>query len=425
MDGDIGVESIQGKGSTFFFTAKFEIANRNNISSEDFEKLRNMKVLIVDSDRSNLEIMRSYLEEYEIKVSKSENGEKAIAELLKCENSEDKIDIIISEYNMSDMNGYELASAIKSIPSIRDTKLIMLTSISQKEAAFKVKEKGINVFLSKPVKRDELINCVMTAAGLKQSVENTEEIVTECIQKEATLTHTPKILLAEDNITNRKIVIAMLKTKGLVCDIAENGKEAYQACLKDNYDIVFMDCQMPIMDGYEATKKIRNAEADNKHTKIIAMTANAMDGDKEKCIETGMDDYISKPIDSEKMFKMIEENMKNINNVKIYSNYIDDSLEAFISNSGIALDDAKEIFDDYINSMAENLKNLEEAIESDDFERLAKGSHQLKGSSGNLRINEIYELAKKLEEAAKNKNKSSCEGLFLKIKNYVENDIYI
>jgi len=117
----------------------------------------------------------------------------------------------------------------------------------------------------------------------------------------------PRILLVEDNVVNRKIIVAMLQSHDMTCDLAMDGNEAYQAVINKHYDLVFMDCQMPVIDGFEATGKIRNAEESNKHTKIIAMTANAMTGDREKCLKVGMDDYISKPIDFEIMFKMIDE----------------------------------------------------------------------------------------------------------------------
>jgi len=421
MEGDIGVESIKGKGSTFLFTAKFEILNRRNeaISTES-RNLKNMKVLIVDDNKSNQKITRSYLEEYGINVLEAENGENAIAELLKYANNDDRIEVVISDYQMPGMSGYELASAIKASPLISDTRLILLTSASQKGDALKAKGKGFEAYLSKPIKRDELLGCVKLVTGLKEEKENNQAIITKYTHKEVEMSQKPRILLAEDNVINQKVFVAMLKNKGFTCDIVENGKEAYRSCNINNYDIVFMDCQMPVMDGYEATGKIRGAEAGNRHTRIIAMTANAMEGDREKCLKAGMDDYLSKPIDFEVMFKMIEENTHHDDIRKTHFDFIDNSMEVFIANTRLGMDDAKEIFNDYINSIPNMLKNFEQAIESDDFESLSRWSHQFKGSSGNLQINEIYQLAIKLEEAANNKDKSNCEKIFLEIKKLFE-----
>lgn len=413
MGGSIEIESVEGKGSTFSFTAEFEIISKaNEAINIEYKKLENMKVLIVDDNKNNQKITRSYLEEYRINVLETESGESAIAELLKYAGSDNGINVVISDYQMPGMSGYELASAIKATPSIKDIPLILLTSASQRGDAIKAKEKGFKAYLSKPVKRDELIGCVMMVTGLKHEPQNDKSIITKYTQKEVEMANMPRILLAEDNAVNRKVVVEILKNKGFICDIAGNGKEAYQACLLKNYDIVFMDCQMPVMDGYEATAKIRDAEGESKHTKIIAMTANAMEGDKEKCLKAGMDDYISKPIDFEKLLKMIEERPEQ----KVQYDFINKSMDNFIANTGLEIEDAKEIFNDYIEVIPVMLKNIEKALKSDDFENLRRLSHQLKGSSGNLRINEIYELALKLEGFARNKDRSECGKLIFEIK---------
>ncbi|MGE5474322.1 MAG: response regulator, partial [Ignavibacteriales bacterium] len=336
-------------------------------------------------------------------------------ELLKQANNGNGIEVVITDYQMPGMSGYELASQIKSTPSISDTSLILLTSTSQKGDAFKAKEKGFQAYLSKPIKRDELIGCVMLVTGLEQGEDKNESIITKYSQQEVKMANMPRILLAEDNAINRKVVVHILKNKGLTCDIAENGREAYQACLVKNYDIVFMDCQMPVMDGYQAAEKIREAEKGNRHTKIIAMTANAMEGDREKCINAGMDDYISKPINFETIIKMIEESFQQ-ETKKMQYDFVDKGMEAFISSSGLEVNDVKEIYDDYIDSMPNMLNNIGKAVKSDDFEGLKVLAHQFKGSSGNLRIDEVYELALKLEEFAKGNDKSNCERTFSEIK---------
>jgi len=176
-----------------------------------------------------------------------------------------------------------------------------------------------------------------------------------------------------------------------------------------------MDCQMPIMDGYQSTAKIREDEGESRHTTIIAMTANAMEGDKAKCMDAGMDDYISKPIDFDIMFAMIAAYTKNQEQSLDYFDLIDKNIDGFIHNTGIGIEDAKELFQDFISYLPDLLKGIQVSIDNDDFEQTVKLSHQLKGSSGNLRIGSIYEIAAKLEEAAKNKEKEECERLFQKI----------
>ena len=175
---------------------------------------------------------------------------------------------------------------------------------------------------------------------------------------------------------------------------------------------------MPVMDGFEATERIRNAEGSNKHTRIIAMTANAMAGDREKCLRVGMDEYISKPIDFEIMFKMIEETTVH-KTIPRKSEYIYKCMESFMTQTGLDKNDTNKIFEVYVKSLHEMMKNIEEALVNNDFKELCKISHQLKGSSGNLKIKEIFELAKMLETSALTKDKSDCELTFLKMKDYL------
>ena len=241
-----------------------------------------------------------------LKVFEAKDAGSAITTIISNANTKNKISIAIIDYQMPDMSGYELATTLKTIPFAKDIKLILLTSVTQKGDGKVAKEYGFSGYLSKPVRRDDLLNCIAIVLGLKKEDEEEHEVVTKHMVKEVKNALKPKILLVEDNEMNRKIVISMLKSRDMTCDVALNGSEALKAVSEKDYDIVFMDCQMPVMDGYESTSKIRLLEGDKKHTTIIAMTANAMEGDSEKCIEAGMDDYISKPINFDIMFNMIE-----------------------------------------------------------------------------------------------------------------------
>ncbi|MDT8719243.1 response regulator [Clostridium sp. 19966] len=229
-----------------------------------------------------------------------------------------------------------------------------------------------------------------------------------------------RILLVDDNEMNRKIVINVLKSRNMTCDIAVNGLEALKSVSEKDYDVVFMDCQMPIMDGYESTARIRLLEGERKHTRIIAMTANAMAGDCEKCLAAGMDDYISKPINFELMFQKIEANTKNQKNELNYNGIIDKNIDRFVEMSGLGREDALELFEDYIRCLTELIQEINQTVNSKDFHKLAGLSHELKGSSGTLRIDSIYELALELEKAAKNHEIDECIKFFNGIKNILK-----
>jgi len=218
-----------------------------------------------------------------------------------------------------------------------------------------------------------------------------------------------------NNETNRKIVIAMLKLRKLTCDVTLNGLEAYQAILRKNYDIILMDCQMPGMDGYQTTERIRKLEGSKKHTIIIAMTANAMEGEKDKCLASGMDDYIKKPINFDTLFEMIEGNLVGSKGNSELLDFLVSYIDVFAESTGLTLDDAKEIFVDYATNLSNLLQEIEDSIAQDDLEKLARLAHQVKGTSGTLKITSIFDWAAKLEKVALNQEKEACKRIFKEI----------
>jgi len=265
------------------------------------------------------------------------------------------------------------------------------------------------------------VKIVQKAVVIKEPASMNDEIsyVEDGIQSKLRRFRTankPTILLVEDNEMNRKIVMLMLKNRAMSCDIATNGKEAYMAVRKKEYDIVFMDCQMPIMDGYESTTKIREDEGDLKHTTIIAMTANTMEGDKTKCFAAGMDDYISKPIDFELMFQLIDKYSKQQGISDEKNAFIDNNITRFMESTGMEMEDATDIFNEFIVYLPRIMSEIRVSIDQNSFDELRKFAHQLKGAAGNLRITSMYELALQLEKAANEQKLEECERLFNELK---------
>lgn len=412
MGGVISVDSVYGQGSTFKFNIKLKVTKRASDFRFIFEKLNDINVLIVEDNDNNRRSVSSYFQGTKLNVIEAKNGTSAITAILSNSNTKNKISIAVIDSQMTDMSGYELATALKTIPSTKEVKLILLTPVNQKVDSEILKEYGFAAYLAKPVRKHDLLDSIALVMGLKKEYKE-EQIIIKNTVKDCLK---PRILLVEDNKMNRKIVINMLKTRSMTCDVAVNGSEALKALSEKEYDIVFMDCQMPVMDGYECTSKIRQIEGDKKHTTIIAMTANAMEGDSEKCIEAGMDYYISKPINFEIMFNMIEENTKERKSVDNYNSIIDNNIDNLVRETGLDKEDAREILEDYIKAMPDLFSGISEAIDNRDFNKLAKVTHELKGSSGTLRIVSIYELAIKLEEAAKKQELDECISLFIQIK---------
>lgn len=412
MGGVISVESVYGQGSTFKFNIKLKVTKRAADYKFIFKKLNDINILIVDDNDNNRRSVSSYFQGTKLNVIEAKDGTSAITAILSNSNTKNKINIAVIDSQMTDMSGYELATALKTIPFTKDVKLILLTPVNQKVESEVLKEYGFAAYLAKPVRKHDLLDSIALVMGLKKEDKNKQIITKNTVKNDLK----PRILLVEDNKMNRKIVISMLKTRNMTCDVAVNGSEALKALSEKEYDVVFMDCQMPVMDGYECTSKIRLLEGDKKHTTIIAMTANAMEGDSEKCIEAGMDYYISKPINFEIMFNMIEENTKERKNVDNYNSIIDNNIDNLVEETGLDKEDAREILDDYLKALPDLFLGISDAIDKRDFNKLAKVTHELKGSSGTLRIVSIYELAVKLEEAAKKQELDDCISLFVQIK---------
>jgi len=416
MSGEISVESIPGKGSTFKFDVHLPIAERVLKPKFSFENLHGVNILIVDDNANNRKIVSSYFEGTGLKVFEAKDAGSAITTIISNESTKNKISIALLDYQMPGMSGYELATTLKSIPLAKDIKLILLTSATKIGDGKAAREHGFSGYLSKPFRKDDLLSCIAIVLGLKKEAEEEQQVVTKHVVKEVKNSLKPNILLVEDNEMNRKIFISILKSRDMTCDVAVNGNEALEVVSEKDYDIVFMDCQMPVMDGYESTSKIRLFEGNKKHTKIIAMTANAMAGDREKCIEAGMDDYISKPINFDIMFNMIEEITKKIELECEYTSIIDNNIDNFVEITGLEKNDAKEILEEYIKYLPELFAGINEAIEIKDFNKLAKLTHELKGSSGTFRITSIHELAIKLEEKVIEEEMDECARLFIQIK---------
>ncbi|MEI9997882.1 MAG: response regulator [Verrucomicrobiota bacterium] len=309
MSGEIKVVSEVGKGSTFSFTAIFEkqVITLKSVVHQD---LSGLHVLIVDDNATNREILDHHTRIWKMRSSLAENGKQAL-EMLRAASTKDPFELAILDMQMPEMDGLMLGEAIKDDPSIAAVRLIMLTSLGNQLDAEAMKKGGIEACVLKPVKQSRLFNRIAEVmAGhrpLARKKTQTATLTMKSARGTAPLGVTKKptrILLAEDNVINQKVAIGLLSNIGYSADVANNGLEVLAALDLRPYDLVLMDCQMPELDGYETTHRIRE-RADCKSMRIIAMTANAMRGESEKCIEAGMDDYLSKPVRLESLRDML------------------------------------------------------------------------------------------------------------------------
>ena len=271
------------------------------------ESLEKLRVLIVDDNATNRKILSHQIGSWGMTHAEADSGPAAI-ELLRAAAADGAAyDLAILDLLMPDMDGFELARTIKSDPAIAATQLILLTSSGIRGDGARAQAAGVAAYLTKPVRQSQLFDCLTTVVS-KSSASSTPvtTLVTRHTLREAKHMSDKLILLAEDNIVNQKVAVRQLQKLGYRADAVANGREAIEALSRIAYDLVLMDCQMPEMDGYEATAEIRRIEGTRKHTPIVAMTAHALSGDREKSLAAGMDDHITKPVNPEQLSRVLE-----------------------------------------------------------------------------------------------------------------------
>ena len=310
MEGKIGVESEPGKGSTFWFTAQLEKqtgeAETRETSAPD---QLHMRVLVVDDNHTNRQILQNQVGAWKMQVGSAASGDEALDRLRTALGEGQPYDVALLDVQMPEMDGFTLAAAIKSDPALADTRLIVLTSMGHALRSAELKQLWIESYLVKPVKQSRLFDCLNSQKRISAAPVGDEGVpvpVTDSSQSGSKIESQFRngwVLLAEDNVINRKIAVAHLRRLRYRTDAVANGREVLEALQNIPYDLILMDCQMPEMDGYGATQAIRQREQSLERPcpwhapiHIIALTANAMQGEREKCFASGMDDYLSKPI---------------------------------------------------------------------------------------------------------------------------------
>jgi signal transduction histidine kinase/DNA-binding response OmpR family regulator/HPt (histidine-containing phosphotransfer) domain-containing protein len=431
MGGEVGVESTLGKGSTFWFTASLDkqpARQRDGwLASAD---LRGARVLAVDDNATNRQVLTEQLASWGVRHALAEGAEQALALLRAARAANDPFRLVLTDMQMPDTDGETLGKVIKADAELRDTILVMMTSLGGRGDAKRLEGIGFAAYLTKPVKQSQLYDCLTTVLGMVESPPKAAPtaLVTRHTLSEAARRNV-RILLAEDNPTNQQVALCILEKMGYHAVAVANGQEVIQALEMVPYDLVFMDVQMPVMDGFEATRAIRAAEAGTGDTQtdecvrphaalqgrrvpIIAMTAHAMKGDRERCLEAGMDDYVAKPIAPQALAEAIRKwlfpSHKPPPQVAASSGAAEGAAEMPVFDRPALLERLlgdevilKEIIACFLADVVTQTQALRAHIEAGEAELAGCQAHTIRGAAANVGGVAMSAVACQMEEAGK------------------------
>jgi PAS domain S-box-containing protein len=441
MGGEVGVDSTVNEGSRFWFTVTFEkqVGVEEEAYHERVPDIKGMRVLVADDNLTNRKILVKMMESFGCRADSVPGGSEAVTALKEAQQNKDPYTLVLLDMMMPGMDGEHTTIIIKNTPQISKAAIIILTSLGNRGDVAHLRSLGCDGYLTKPVKQSLLLDTINTVVFEKEKHKDKKhaEMVTRhsLFEKKMQNIH---ILVVEDNPVNQKRALTMLRKAGYIVDAVENGKLAVDTLEKQNYDLILMDVQMPVMDGYQATDAIRKMEGDKKHTTIVAMTAHAMEGDREKCINAGMDDYLSKPINPQELFKTI----KKWGKPKLEEEFSDNKplpeeartaqviksqqenplidMEAAMARFGNDEDFFREMAEEFLNYAPEQITVLEKAAQSGDADSVQKAAHSIKGAAGNLSAQTIFSLALTIENKGRSKDIKGVSLLIEDLKTGVE-----
>ena len=310
MGGQIWVRSRVGQGTQFHFTMCLAIGDCSAVGVEAIAPpalLRGIKVLVVDDNLTNRRILGGMLRHWEMNPALAGSGEEALVQLLEAVHAGAPYTLILTDMNMPKMNGLELIEHIRQKPELSSATIMMLTSTGSGGSADRCRELGVSAYLLKPIRQSELRNALTKALGTHKPLSHGPSAMRSLLEEERGPATSLRVLVAEDNAVNQRLARRLLEKRGHQVVVASNGREALEAIATHTFDLVLMDVQMPELDGLEATAALRaNETGHGTHLPVIALTAHAMKGDRERCLAAGMDGYLSKPIRPQDLDDLLE-----------------------------------------------------------------------------------------------------------------------
>jgi signal transduction histidine kinase/CheY-like chemotaxis protein len=410
MGGRIWVESEVGRGSQFHVTAQLRVAEPNAESETvaPIETLRSTRILVVDDNEMNRGVLQGLLNRWGAETTSVEGGEQALVELSSAHEAGKPYQLILTDVDMPNMDGFALVEQVRRWPELSVMTIMMLTSAGRRGDAERCRELGVAAYLYKPLRQQELLSSIQVSLGKHNAISQPATVLSPEPPAQRRSLH---ILLAEDNRVNQAVGVRMLEKMGHSPVVANNGSEALSLISTQHFDLVLMDVQMPVMDGLTATEKIRLEEKQTQqHLPIIAMTAYAMKGDRERCLGAGMDGYISKPVNGRELEKAIADTLRSWPDNMVASDsktYKKDAAsgEAIAWDIALAIQglggDEKllyEIVEIFVEEWPNQITSLRHAIEEGTCASVEAVAHSLNGQFGYLGIGEASQKARKLEE---------------------------
>jgi two-component system sensor histidine kinase/response regulator len=425
MGGRIWLESEVGKGSIFHFTVSFAL-QRQVVPLpvfQDLSVLRDLPVLVVDDNATNRRILEETLLQWQMKPTIVDSGAAALSAMKSAHDEGRPFSLVMTDSMMPEMDGFGLVEQINEHPCWAAPTIIMLTSAGERGDAARCMKLGIAAYLLKPIKQSELLFSITRMLRDPLPAPSRPSLITRHSIRESA--QRLQILLAEDNIVNQKLAVRMLEKMGHTVWVAANGREALDILERQKFDLILMDVQMPIMDGLEATRAVREREmTSGEHAPIVAMTAYAMKGDKEKCLDAGMDGYVSKPIDAAELFETIEDLFlkKNSDTIPRSGHELTKqplSKTQILDRVGGDETLLKELVDLFIADYPRRVSDIQTAIREGDAQELEQAAHALKGSIGNFTSESAFQAALRLETIGRDRDMAQAPDAMIDLENKV------
>jgi len=429
MNGEIGVESQIGRGSTFWFTVKFSNCSREgSFCMTPAADIRGSRVLLVDDNKSSRLALQSQLEAWHCRTGEAPKGEEAITMLLEAAASRDPFTIAIIDSEMPDMDGETLGKKIRNHDALKAISLILMATLWQRGDANRFKAAGFDAYFTKPYKRSQLYNGIATLMGAEPIQSKPREMFITRHTMAEMRRRNQRILLVEDFPINQEVALGILESFGFRADVAETGLQAIRAMEHTTYDLVFMDLQMPEMDGFKATRIVRDplSTVKNHDVPIVAMTANAMEEDREKCLAAGMNDHIAKPIMPEAVYSALQTHLlgnPGLPKVPSPPNIASPATQPPVEEP--PLFDRKELLSRiqgntrlldklvaiFLDKTPQELELLRAAAHDGHLERIRAQAHKMKGYFANISAKMLEELATDLQNAAQKGDLETARGI--------------